>query len=185
MNPSKIAKRFCGVGLIILGLLSLVIFPKPHMSRLTNPWLFIAQLLLATELSIGLGFLITGTLILRVTRDRLLSTFLGIALVWSLVAAPLIVYVTYTRTYAALVSEPPPQDMVAGELSRTRHLLERLRAGDTNRVIEILEAQLTTDIARLQHVPPAERKSKTIRVLQRAETYQAAHPWTGQVSIPE
>jgi hypothetical protein len=186
MKTSRMAKRFCGGGIIFLGLVSLVIFPKPwlNMSQLSQPWLYAAQLSLAMYLSIGFGCIITGTLILRITRERLLSTFLGIALICSLAAAPVLVYATYIRTYAALVSEVP-QDMVRVQLSRTRFLLERLRAGDTNRAIEILDAELTSDISRLKMVPVAERKSKTISVLERAEAYHAAHPWTGQVSIPE
>ena len=178
MKASLLLKRLFGGGILFLGLLWIVLLPALM-------WRAVAayKLGVLTYAAIGMCCLVTGVLVLRLTRQRLLATSLGVALLWSLAASSYLVSFTYTRTYAALVSEVP-QDMLRVELTRTRFVLECLRAGDTNRAIESLEALLTSDIARLDSVPVAKRKPKTISVLERARTYQAAHPWTGQDSIP-
>lgn len=177
MKTSQIAKRLFGGIIIFLGLVWFATFPISwHTLRLL-------KLGFVMYAGIGLGCLVTGALILRLTRQRLLPTSLGVALVWSLVAGASLVSLTHAHTYAAMVSEIP-QDSVRVALSQTHWLLQRLRAGDTNGVIAALEGELHSGIVRLEMVPVVERKTNTIRVLERARAYRAAHPRSdGQASV--
>jgi hypothetical protein len=169
MKASQKATRLFGGIIVFLGFVWFALFPKSWES------LRLLKLGFVIYAGLGLGCIVTGVLILRLTRPPLLPTALGIALVWSLVAGTCLVSLTHARTYAALVSEVP-QDLVRVELSRTHWLLQRLRAGDTNGAIMALEGELHSGIVRLEMVPIAERKTNTIRVLERARAYRAAHP---------
>ena len=169
MKASLLLKRLFGGGIIFLGLLWFA--SLPWIWGALRPLKLGALIYGAT----GICCLITGMLILRLTRQRLLATSLGAGLLWSLAMSACLVSFTHVRTYSALVSEVP-QDMVRVELSQTHWLLERLRAGDTNAAIGRLEGQLQSDIVRLEMVPVPERKTNTIRVLERARAYRATYP---------
>lgn len=181
MKTSQMAQRWSGGILIFAGLVWFALFPKSWWVTLRVQDLGFLNFLV--YLGIGSGCIVTGGLILRLTRPRLAVTSLSVALVWALAAVPLVAVWVHARKFAALVSEVP-QDSVRVELSQTHWLLQRLRAGDTNGAIERLEGELHSGIVRLETVPVAERKTNTIRVLERARAYQAAHPRPdGQASV--
>lgn len=169
MKTLPFIKRLLGGGFLFLGLLWLGLFPLT--------WGALKFLKLGEWIYgiTGVCCLATGVLILRITSQRLLVTSLGVALIWSLAMSIYLVAYTHVQTISALVSEVP-QDMVRVDLSRTHSLLEHLRSGDANWAIETLEGELTGGISRLEMVPEPERKTNTVRVLERARAYRSTHP---------